>query len=135
MSRQNVEIVRAHIEAFRAEDTERSASFCDPHIVWEVSRLGIPELSTATYGIEAIVQGVVRWVGAFEGYDYEVESLADLGSGQVLAVITEVGRGKGSGAPVGRSYAVLYTVIASKIVRITAFSSAEEAREAVGAWE
>ena len=34
---------------------------------------------------------------------YEVERLTDLGSGAILAAVTETGRGKSSGVPVRRS--------------------------------
>ncbi len=130
MSNDDREIVRAHIEAFVAEDTERSVSFMDEHVVNDWTRVGI--LHQTAYGVEAVVKGVLHYRGAFEEYDYVVKELTDLGSGQVLAEISETGRGKGSGVPVELSYAVLYSVIVGKIVRITAFSSAQEAREAIG---
>jgi ketosteroid isomerase-like protein len=68
----------------------------------------------------------------FEEYSYEVERLSDLGSGAILAVVTETGRGKASGVPVRRSLATLYTVIDGTIVRMTQFPSEEEALEAAG---
>jgi hypothetical protein len=40
MSQENVEIVRAHLEAFRSQDAPRSLSFLDPHVVLDVSRSG-----------------------------------------------------------------------------------------------
>lgn len=58
--------------------------------------------------------------------------MADLGSGAVLVIAHEVGRGKGSGIPVDRSYASIHTVIAGKLVRITVFPGEGEALEAVG---
>jgi ketosteroid isomerase-like protein len=71
-------------------------------------------------------------MGALEDYAYEMERLNDLGSGAVLAVVREIGRGKGSGVPGERSFAMLYTVIDGKIARITALPSEEDALEAVG---
>ena len=88
--------------------------------------------SDAVHGYEAIDEAVTRYVGAFEDYAYEVERLTDLGSGAILAVVTETGRGKGSGAPVDRSYANLYTVIDGKIARITQFRTEQDALEAAG---
>jgi ketosteroid isomerase-like protein len=61
-----------------------------------------------------------------------VERLTDLGSGAVLAAASETGRGKGSGAPVDRSFAALYTVIDGKIARITMFRTEQDALEAAG---
>jgi ketosteroid isomerase-like protein len=133
MSEENVEIVREHIEAFRRDDVSGSMSFLDPHVVFDASRYGSTGLGVGTaYGHEAMVQAVRRYIGAFEDYAYEVERLTDLGSGAVLAVVTETGRGKGSGVPVERHFAVLYTVLDGKITRITFFPSESEALEAAG---
>jgi hypothetical protein len=44
----------------------------------------------------------------------------------------ETGRGKGSGVPVDRPLATLYTLIDGKIARITMFHTEQEALEAVG---
>ena len=61
-----------------------------------------------------------------------MDRLTDLGSGAVHAVVTETGRGKGSGVPVERHFAALYTLIDAKITRITFFPSESQALEAVG---
>ncbi len=131
MSQENVEIVRAHIEAF-LHDAPRALSFFDPYVVIDWSRG--PHLLDfeVAYGQEAVAQAAARFVGAFDEYAYEVEGLTDLGSGAILAAVTETGRGRSSGVPVRRSYAALYTVIDRKIARITIFPSEERALEAVG---
>jgi len=133
MSQEQVDVVRAHIEAFRSQDAARTLSFLDPHVVLDVSRAGGGE--EAVYGREDLAEFMRRWVGTFEEYRYEVERLTDLGSGAVLAVVIETGRGKGSGAPVNRSYAHLYTVIDGKIARMTMFRTEQEALEAAGLLE
>jgi ketosteroid isomerase-like protein len=84
------------------------------------------------FGQEALVQTVRRYIGTFDEYRYEVERLTDLGSGGVLAVVTETGRGKGSGVPVRQAFVALYTVLDRKITRVTLFPSEEQALEAVG---
>src|SRR2546421_9328944 len=114
MSQEQVKVVCAHLEAFGSQDAPRTLSFLDPYVVLDVSRTGGDE--EAIYGREAIGEFMRRWIGTFEEYRYEVERLTDLGSGTVLAAgVSETGRGKGSGAPVDRSFAVLYTVIDGKI--------------------
>jgi hypothetical protein len=47
-------------------------------------------------------------------------------------IVTESGRGKGSGVSVDRPLAVLYTLVDRKIVRITFFRDEQEALEAAG---
>ena len=131
MSQENVEIVRDHIEAF-THDAPRALSFLDPFVVADMSRVGTFFGTRPAYGQEAVAQAAARYVGAFDEYAYVVEGLTDLGSGAILAAVTETGRGRSSGVPVRRSYAALYTVIDRKIARITIFPSEEQVLEAVG---
>jgi ketosteroid isomerase-like protein len=131
MSQEQIEIVREHIEAVRSRDFPHALSFFDPHVAVDMARIAGPE-EDAAYGPEGAADYMRRYAGTFEGYRYEVERLTDLGSGAVLAAVTETGRGKGSGVPVTRSFAALYTVIDAKIARCTLFETEHEALEAAG---
>jgi ketosteroid isomerase-like protein len=131
MSEENVEIVRKHIEAFRRGDPPGALSHVDPYVVWDPSRIDFLDLSVA-YGHEDFSHTIRHYIGAFEDYDFVPQRLTDLGSGAVLAVLTEEGRGKSSGVPVRQSFTALYTVIDGKIARITFFPSEAEALEAAG---
>src|SRR3954451_20185136 len=104
MSAEQLEVVSAHLEAFRALDArQRALTFLDPHVVLDLSRTGGDE--EAIYGREALAEFMRRWIGTFEEYRYELERLTDIGSGAVLAAgVSETGRGKGSGVPVNRSF-------------------------------
>jgi ketosteroid isomerase-like protein len=131
MPEEHVEIVRGHIEAFRWGDPPGALSHLDPYVVWDASRVsGID--ATVAYGHEEFSHTIRHYIGAFEDYDYEARRLIDLGSGAVLALVTEEGRGKSSGVPVRQSFAVLYTVIDGKIARVTFFPSGGQALEAAG---
>jgi ketosteroid isomerase-like protein len=129
MSEEQVEVVREHIEAYRRQDASVALSCMDQHAVLDMSRV---DGSDPSHGHEAIDEAVTRYRGTFEDYDYKVERLTDLGSGAILAVVTETGRGKGSGAPVTRRFATLYTLIDGKIVRVTQFGTEQDALEAAG---
>ena len=131
MSKENVEVVRDHIEAF-THDAPRALSSLDPFVVADMSRVGTYLGTRPAYGQEAVEREATRYAGAFEDYAYEAERFTDLGGGAILAAVTETGRGKGSGVPVRHSFAMLYTVIDGKIARITGFPSEEEALEAAG---
>jgi ketosteroid isomerase-like protein len=130
-----VEIVRGQIEAYRRRDTALAISFFDPYAVWDASRIGGLDAGNVAYGTDAMNDIVGRYRSAFEDYAFEVQRLADLGSGAVLAVVTETGFGKTSGAPVKRHFAVIYTVIERKIVRMSVFPTEKAALEAVGVAE
>ena len=125
-----MEIVREHIEAYRRGDVPGTLSKLDPRVA--VDRTRVADLDATAYGHEQLDEIVSRYMGAFEDYDYMVERLTNLGSGAVLAVVAEEGRGKSSGVPVRQSFAALYTVIDGKIARITVFPSEEQAFEAAG---
>jgi ketosteroid isomerase-like protein len=131
MSQENVEMVCAHIEAFRQGDPPGALSYIDPYVVWDASRIDLLDVTVA-YGHEAFSQTIRHYIGAFEDYDFVAQRLTDLGSGAVLALLNEEGRGKSSGVPVRQSFAALYTVIDGKIARITFFTSEAEALEAAG---
>jgi ketosteroid isomerase-like protein len=130
VSEENVEIVRRHIEAWSVEEAALALSFLDLHVVLDLTRAGAIE--GAVYGPEGVSEHFRRYAGTFEDYRWEVQRLDDLGTGSVLAVVTESGRGKGSGASVKRPLAALYTLVDRKIVRITMFSGEREALEAAG---
>ena len=133
MSEEQVEIVREHVDAVGHGDFPRALSFFDPHVVVDMSRIAhAPGTEYAAFGPEGVADYMRRYAGTFEDYRYEVERLTDLGSGAVLAAVTETGRGKGSGVPVNRSFAALYTVIGGKIARATLFATERDALEAVG---
>jgi ketosteroid isomerase-like protein len=131
MSDENVEVVREHIEAFRRGDVPGTLSYFDPHVVWDPSRVRALDFSVA-YGREEVTQTIRHYIGAFEDYDYVAQRLSDLGSGAVLAPLTEEGRGKSSGVLVRQSFAALDTVIDGKIARVTFFPSEDRALKAVG---
>ena len=130
MSQENVEIVRRHIAAWGAGEAALALSFLDPHIVLDVTRTG--EIEGAFYRAEGVVEHFRRYAGTFDDYRWEVRRLDDLGTGAVLALVTQSGRGKGSGASVSSSLAALYTLVDAKIVRITMFQGEREALEAAG---
>ena len=48
MSREQVEIVREHIEAVRRRDFPRALSLFDPHVVVDMARIGGPEEDAPT---------------------------------------------------------------------------------------
>ena len=134
MSHESVDVVRRHIEAYQRDDVAGALGFMDDHIVVDTTRVRSIDGRVA-HGHEEVVREVRRWMGAFEGYEFEIERVTDLGAGTVLVVAGEVGRGKGSGAPVERLMAGVYHVLDGEIVRITGYPTEDAALEAAGAAE
>ena len=126
-----VEVVREHIDAYRRDDVPGALSCLDPDVIVDTTRVG-GSVGAISHGHDGLVHEVRRFMGAFEDYEFEVERITDLGGGTVAVVVKERGRGKGSGIPVERTFAGIYSVLDGRIVRITGFPTEREALEAAG---
>lgn len=68
----------------------------------------------------------------FEDWHTEDERYLDAGDGEVVLAYRIVGRGKGSGVPVDRELAILWTVRDGKVLGGKVYHDPEEALEAAG---
>ncbi len=130
MSQEDLELVREHVEAFNAGDSERALSLLEFDVVFDVTRYAAE--GEVVFGRSGIDRFAARFKGSFAEYDYEMTEYRDLGKGVILAVGAERGRGKASGAVTDRPLAGLYRVADGRIVHITMFQSESEALKAVG---
>ena len=128
MSEANVELVRRMYEAFLSGDANGALSCFAEDVVVDASRRLDGRVGR---GREYLNRMVVEWVGAFDDYEEEIEELRDVGD-QVLVLITQRGRGKGSGAEVVINAAVLYEVKDGVISGLVAFTERADALEAAG---
>src|SRR6266550_1113547 len=78
MSKENVEVVRDHIEAF-THDAPRALSFLDPFVVADMSGVGTYLGTRPAYGQEAVEREATRYAGAFEDYACEARPEPPLG--------------------------------------------------------
>jgi ketosteroid isomerase-like protein len=122
--------VRAHIEAQAAGDAERALSFVDPDFEMDMSRMEAIDESTI-HGHAELVQHTRRYQGTFADFRFEARRLVDADD-RVVGLIREAGRGKGSGIPAERLYALVYTLRAGQIVHIAFYPEDAEALEAAG---
>jgi ketosteroid isomerase-like protein len=128
MSQENVELVRqglTSVDAFWA--------LFDDDIVFETHNY--PTLAVdvdAVYvGREAVIRACSQYWGTFVDYHFDAEELIDAGS-SVVVVAFETGRGKGSGVPVERRYAQVWTFRRGRIIRWEMFPDRAAALAAVG---
>jgi uncharacterized protein len=129
MSQENVEIVRAMLNAFNRGDFEASLQFLDEGVEWH-DPPDVPDAGVHR-GPEEVRRWMARWLGAWESYTAEAEELIDAGD-QVVVVHHERGRGKGSGAEVEHRSANLFDLRNEKVVRRRPFPGRSEALEAAG---
>jgi ketosteroid isomerase-like protein len=119
----NVEIVRTMLDAWERGDVMASIEPLDPEVVWVE-----PGPDRGVYhGVEGIGRSVTRW----EDFRQETVEVLDAGD-RVVQVSIQSGRGKGTGIPVERTWAIVWTLRAGKVVRGEMFEIRGEAIQAAG---
>jgi uncharacterized protein len=123
MSRENVEIVRQHLEAYLSGDNETALAAYDEEVEFDVS---IRPDGRVYRGPEGVAELMRTWTGTWEDFRMEVEEIIDAGD-RVIVVDHQSGRGKGSGAPLDQQTFTVYTLREGKIVRAVWLKTREEA--------
>jgi ketosteroid isomerase-like protein len=130
MSEENVEVIRAALEAWgRGEDTWVEAM--DAEIEWDNSAyppVGMPLRGT---GRESFLRFLSRYFATWRRYEATFEDLIDAGD-DVVVIVDETIRARGSDAPIERHSAQVWTVRYGRAVRYRAYRTKREALEAAG---
>ena len=133
MSEENVEIVRAALDAFTRGDIEASLA----HFSDDTEFVAPPDVTGSGRvwrGREGVSQGVGGFVGSWAEFHYEERALIDSGD-EVLVEGWQRGRGKGSGIEVSESIYTVWTVRGEFVVRLRIFRERDLALEAAGLLE
>jgi ketosteroid isomerase-like protein len=83
-------------------------------------------------GHDGIWEAFRIWLGTWEDYRQEVEEIIDTPGDEVIVLVREYGRGKGSGIEVDRFTAGVWTLRNRRAVRIRFYPDRESALEALG---
>jgi len=126
MSQETVEIVRRCVE-----DVELFWSLLAEDVVWDLRQFPRVDLSPMYVGREAVIAGSRHYWGTWDDYRLDAEEVIDCGSCLVVAV-REQGRGRGSGIPVERRWAQVWTFQQGLIVRWELYPDRASALEAAG---
>jgi ketosteroid isomerase-like protein len=129
MSGENVEITRRAYEAFNRGDLDGAVADAAPDLEY-ISTGAVP----GSGGVFRGPEGFKRFLGWFweEFEDTRIEAEFIEAGDQVLASITNHGRGKRSGVETTWHVWQLWTLRDGKFVRGQGFTSREEALEAAG---
>jgi SnoaL-like domain len=139
MSRENVERLRASVEAFRAGTGEsdreamltKIAEIRHPDIEMDASEAPMPDIGGVYRGADAVNQVWREWLAAWESLRFEYE-LVDAGERVVLLFDLRVrGRSTGIETPFGK-VAWVYTFRDGLVLHEKFYMSQSEALEAVG---
>ncbi len=126
MAEQIVETVRRAVE-----NVETFWALLDDYVVWDLREAQSVDLQGVYVGREAVIEASRHYWGTWEDYRVEAEELIEAGS-TVVVVGREIGRGKGSGVPIERQVAQLWTLHRGKLIRWEIFSDKVTALKAAG---
>ena len=130
MSQENVELVTAAFREFQA--TFRAVASTAPDFVWDLSTLeGWPD-ATEYFGPDGFDEFIAKWTEAYDEFEQRFEDLIDAGDEDVVAIIRQRGRPRGSRSWVDLRFGVIWTVVGGELKRGRVFRTAEEALAAVG---
>ena len=126
MSEENVEMARRGTQS-----AEGFWALLDEYVVWDLRGFPVPDLRRVYAGRDAVIEASRHYWGTWTDYHVETEELIDGGS-SVVVVLHERGRGKGSGAPVERRWAQVWTFSRGQIIWWAMFPDRASALEAAG---
>ena len=125
MSQENVEVVR-----HATQNLDAFWSLLDERVVWDLRQSQTVDLRGVYIGRDAVIEASRHYWGTWDDYRVVVEEPIEAGSSVVVG--SEIGRGKGSGVPIQRQLAQLWTLRRGKITRWEIFPDKAAALEAAG---
>jgi ketosteroid isomerase-like protein len=142
MSQENVEVVRAAMDAYERRDFGTLFASYDPKIEWHIGRLmaqatgsgevgEIGDFDPVYYGHDGIRDFWRSWLAAWETISFDYEEFIDAGD-VVIVLLSQHTRGRASGIELDWEYAQAWTVQKGKITRMEFFPTRHEALEAAG---
>jgi ketosteroid isomerase-like protein len=119
--------------ANKRRDLEYMLAFVDPDVEWHGTIGGLDEGSVRR-GHREVMRGFDEYSAAWERLDLRPEEIIDTGT-ELIVLVHEVARGRGSGAVVETNTATLNTFRDGLIVRVRGFMDQRQALEAAGVSE
>ena len=131
MSQENVEAVRATVEAFNRRDFDAALERAHPDVEW-VTLESFPDAGTY-YGPEGIRQFFGTWMDTFQGFRLHLEDCVAIDQQRVLATIRVSGEGAESGVQVqSPTFFQLAEFRNGLAIRVQMFPTESEALKAAG---
>jgi len=119
-----LELVKIALQAYGGRDCEITMQLSDPLIRWD-ERASRPD-GELVWGQDEVLRAMRRYLAAWDEYRFEVEKIAEVAPGRIVALCRERGRGE-SGVPVDRRYGGLWVVEDGKIVSWATYLTPKEA--------
>jgi ketosteroid isomerase-like protein len=128
MSQENVEIVRAGLDAYNRRDWDVLLEHAGPDFVWDMSRAIGPQ--RGVYKLADLRSFLEDLATTFEFHRFEAHEFIEVGE-HVVVPTTAYARGR-DGIEVEARTATVYTFRDGAITRMTMYQGRQEALEAAG---
>ena len=104
----NAEVMRERLERWNRE-RRLVAEHYSEEFVWDMTHADWPG-QDEYHGVDGMTLFLRDWMGAFDGWDLEVEGALDTPDGKVVVLATQRGVNRGAGVPVEMRMAQIWTV-------------------------
>jgi ketosteroid isomerase-like protein len=120
----SLELVKIALQAYGNGDCEIALALADPLIRWD-ERASRPD-GDLVWKHDQVQRAMRRYLDSWETYRFDVEDIAEVGPGKVVAICRERGKPK-DGAPIDRRFGGLWVVDHGKIVSWATYLTPKEA--------
>src|SRR5437016_4647811 len=127
MSQENVDLVLSLYDAVQRSDYESPLEMTDDDVLWDVSRLGLPDMAKVYRGRDGVREFWGSWLAAWETVEFKALGAEDHGD-HVIVEVEQRNRGRGRGVAVDFHYFQVSTIRNEKL---TASYMAETRDEAL----
>jgi ketosteroid isomerase-like protein len=128
VSGENERLVREMYAAFRGESGADPLSFFSEDVVLDATARPDGGVGRGRENLNAVIGA---WIGEFEDWSEDLESITGHGDHHVILIATQRGRGRGSGIETEDRYAVLYRVRDGQIAEMKLYGDPEDAERDV----
>jgi ketosteroid isomerase-like protein len=116
-------IVRRMLDDYLRGDFERALSAFAEDVEWR-------DQFAIYHGREGVAQSVSKWAGTWDEFRMEVAEVLDAGGQDVLVILRQSGRGRGSGVPVEGDMGWMYSLRGREIVSVRLLADPDAALRA-----
>ena len=120
----SLELVKIALQAYGNGDCEIALALADPLVRWD-ERASRPD-GDLVWGHDKVQRAMRRYLDSWETFRFDLEDVAEVGSGKVVGICRERGKPK-DGAVVDRRFGGLWLVEDSRIVSWATYLTPKEA--------
>jgi ketosteroid isomerase-like protein len=120
----SLELVKIALQAYGNGDCEIALALADPLVRWD-ERASRPD-GDLVWGHDKVQRAMRRYLDSWETFCFDLEDVAEVGSGKVVGICRERGKPK-DGAVIDRRFGGLWLVEDSRIVSWATYLTPKEA--------